>query len=172
MVLCGIAALSLSGVLLASAQSPEIKVTSPTPGMLVDGTTVTVTFEVVDFTLVPSTVPLAEAGQHPELNKPGEGHVHFMLDLGPLVVWERAEPYSFMNVPPGEHQLMAELVNNDHASFTPAIIQQINFRSNASQVMSSTGSDQPPAARGGLVAIAIVGFLALVAGLLLRRGYA
>lgn len=166
LIVCG---LLLGSFGISSAQSPGLDVTSPTEGSSVDGTNVTVTFTVTGITLVPSTVPLERAGQQPEANRPGEGHVHFMLDLGPLVVWSTAEPYTFTNVPPGEHQLMVEIVNNDHGSLNPPIVRQIRFRTSASQVMPNTGEarrDLTPAYAGLL---ALSGLAVLGAGLVLRR---
>jgi hypothetical protein len=93
-------------------------------------------FHAMGFNIVPSSVPIAEAGKHPELNRPGEGHVHLMLDLQPLVVWFKTDPYTFHGVPPGEHQLMVELVNNDHASLSPPVIQLVRFRSAGSQAQA------------------------------------
>ena len=167
-------ALILSGLLLASfgvssAQSPGLNVSTPVEGSSVDGTDVKVTFSVTGFSIVPSTVPLEQAGQHPEANRPGEGHVHFMLDLGPIVVWTTADPYTFTNVPPGEHQLMVEIVNNDHSSLNPPVVRQVRFRTSASQVMPNTGGagNASTPAYAGLLALA--GLAILGAGLMLRR---
>ena len=166
--------LIVSGLLLgsfgiASAQSPELNVSTPAEGSSVDGTDVTVTFSVTGLTLVESTVPLERAGQQPEANRLGEGHVHLMLDLGPIVVWSTTEPYTFTNVPPGEHQLMVELVNNDHSSLNPPVVRQIRFRSSTSQMLPNTGEarrDSTPAYAGLL---ALSGLAILGAGLVLRR---
>lgn len=166
--------LILSGLLLgtfgiSSAQSPGLNVSTPAEGSSVDGTDVTVTFGVTGIAIVPSTVPLERAGLQPEANRPGEGHVHLMLDLGPIVVWSTADPYTFSNVPPGEHQLMVEIVNNDHSSLNPPVVRQIRFRSSAGQVLPRTGesSDSLPAAYVGLLALS--GIAILGAGLVLRR---
>ncbi len=115
-------------VLPAAAKGPGITVTAPGNGITIQGANVTVDFSVADFALVQTSVPLTEAGKRPEANRAGEGHIHFMLDVWPVVVWERGEPYTFTDVPAGEHQLMVELVNNDHSSLSPPVIQQIRFR--------------------------------------------
>jgi hypothetical protein len=124
------------------AQGPRVTVTEPAPNAVIMGSTVNVAFDVEGLTLVPSTVPLAEAGQRPEANRPGEGHLHFMLDLRPVVVWERAEPYTFTDVPGGAHQLVVELVNNDHSPLSPPVVQQIQFSTAAGTLMPNTGAAQ------------------------------
>src|SRR4051812_10866616 len=97
----------------ARAAEPQLTVTAPQEGAVIEGSTVRVVFTTSGFTLVPAAVSLAAGGQQPQVNRPGEGHVHFMLDLQPLVTWEQADPFTFVNVPPGEHQLIVELANND-----------------------------------------------------------
>src|SRR5689334_14300231 len=108
-----IAVLSLMLVPLqaAVAAEPSFTVISPKDGAVIDGSKVTVDLQVSNFDLVNSTVPLGEAGKHPELNKNGEGHYHLALDLRPLVILDHSGPYTYDNVAPGEHQLMIELVN-------------------------------------------------------------
>lgn len=164
----------LAGLLLAtagvaSAQSPGLEVSTPTNGSTVDGTDVTVTFSVTGITLIQSTVPLEQAGLQPEANRPGEGHVHFMLDLNPLVVWGTADPYTFTNVPPGEHQLMVELVNNDHSSLNPPVVRQIRFRTSAGQTMPNTGMAQGDRTVNYSGLLAVAGIAIVAAGLILRR---
>ncbi len=112
----------------AAAAGPVLTVLTPADGQVIEGDTVTVVFQASNFNIVPSTIPLSEAGMHPEVNRPGQGHVHLMLDLGPLVVWYKADPYTFNNVAPGQHQLMVELVNNDHSSLSPRVMQMIQFQ--------------------------------------------
>ncbi len=122
------AALVLGPRALSAATGPDLALISPTDGALVTGDAVTVTFGVRDFAIVPSQIPVSELGKRPDANRPGEGHVHLMLDLAPLVVWERGEPYTFTGVPAGEHQLMVELVNNDHSSLSPPVVRQVRLR--------------------------------------------
>ncbi len=156
------------GAALAQTSAPTLDVTEPKDGAVIKGTDVTVRFNVTGITLVKSTVPLSEAGKRPDANRPGEGHVHFMLDLQPLVVWEQNAPYTFHNLPPGEHQLMVEVVNNDHSSLAPPVIRQIHFRTEV--LMPHTGTDLPMA-RLALLAVAASALSALIvtAGLVLRR---
>jgi hypothetical protein len=130
--------LLLSPCSSAAQNNPELIVTAPSDGVTINGTDVTINFRLSGVKLVPTTVPLAEAGKRPEANRPGEGHLHFMLDLQPLVVWEQDASYTFSNVPPGEHQLMVELVNNDHSPLAPQVIKQIRFRT--AVMMPPTGT--------------------------------
>src|SRR6266487_3590610 len=104
--------LTLSSIAPVTAAGPSLTVTSPKDGEVITSSDVTITFTATDFKIVPTTVPVSEAGKHPEANKAGEGHLHFILDLQPLIVWEKTDPYILKNVPPGDHQLMVELVNN------------------------------------------------------------
>ena len=117
--------LVLAGSLYAAspvaAADPGLTVQGPTNGSTIVASSVTINFTVTDFNIVPSTIPLSEAGKHPELNHPGEGHLHLKLDLQPLIVWDKNAPYTLTNIAPGNHQLMIELANNDHASLSPPL---------------------------------------------------
>ncbi|MDQ4075282.1 MAG: DUF6130 family protein [Chloroflexota bacterium] len=121
------------------AQGPQLTVMEPNEGATITDDTVTVRFDVENFEIVPSTVPLEEAGEHPEANQPGQGHLHFMLDLQPVVVHESEEPYTFSDIAPGEHVLMVELANNDHSALSPPVVQQIRFRVATPETLPETG---------------------------------
>ncbi len=153
--------------LLARADSPSLTVLEPQNGAQVDGDTVTIRFEVSGVTLVPSSVPLAEAGRHPEVNRPGEGHLHFMLDLQPLVLHFDPSPQVFSNLPPGDHDLAVELVQNDHSPLSPPVLQQIRFHSGP-RTMPNTGID-PARARDRAPWLLLGGALVTAAGIALRR---
>lgn len=165
--------LSLALLLVLSSHrgvaQPQLQVSSPQSGDTIDGSSVTVSYDVSGFTVAPSTVPLEAAGQRPEANRPEEGHVHLMLDLLPVVVLESTEPYTFTNVQPGEHQLVVELVNNDHSPLSPPIVQTVRFRTTADQMLPRTG--QGDADRPGSVAVLVVltGAAMIGGGLILRR---
>jgi hypothetical protein len=121
----------------SAAAAPYLSVSAPVDGATISDSSFTVTFHVADFKIVPSTVPLTEAGKHPEVNRPGEGHLHFILDLQPLVTWYQDTPYTVTNVAPGEHQLMVEVVENDHSSLNPRVMQMI--RITQTPLMPATG---------------------------------
>jgi len=144
-----------------AAADPELNVTAPKNGAVIQKNSVTVNFTTANIKLVPTTIPVSEAGKHPEVNKPGEGHLHFVLDLQPLVVWEKGDPYTFTNVPAGNHQLMVELVQNDHSSLSPRVMRMIQFEV-APSMLPTTGAES----RSGWDA----NFHVLLVGLLLLSG--
>jgi len=151
-----------------AAQGPELIVIAPTDGAAIDATSVMVEFKTSNIKIVPTSVPVTEAGKHPEANRPGEGHLHFILDLQPLVVWERGDPYTFTDVPPGEHQLMVELVNNDHSSLSPRVMRIIRFRSAGVQMLPNTGS-RAALSLDFVLALLVLAFLLMAVGGLIRH---
>jgi hypothetical protein len=164
-VLLGLVIGSLSPV---AAAGPTLTVTAPKDGASITGGTVTVEFTATDFKIVPSTVPVSEFGKRPDANRPGEGHVHLTLDAQPLVVWYSADPYTFKAVAAGDHQLMVELVNNDHSSLTPQVMQTIRFRVGPNTLPVTAG--EPTAfPKGGLALFTLVSLLVLATGIALRR---
>ncbi|MEO8286491.1 MAG: LPXTG cell wall anchor domain-containing protein [Chloroflexota bacterium] len=159
--------LVLAGSLVAAAPvaaaDPGLTVQGPKNGATMVASSVTINFTVTDFKIVPSTVPLSEAGKHPELNHPGEGHLHLKLDLQPLIVWDKNAPYTLTNIAPGNHQLMIELANNDHASLSPKVMEQINFTTQ--MALPATGSNNEEA----LALFIAAALVMLTSGLLYRR---
>jgi hypothetical protein len=161
-------------VLIAASTATQVgaqarlEVMAPLNGSTIDGTSVAVDFVASGISIVPSSVPLEQAGLQPEANRPGEGHVHFMLDTWPVVVWERNETYVFNDVPPGEHQLMVELVENDHSPLSPPVVQQIRFRTVSNQVMPKTGEPQTTGTNV-LLYVLLAGVAMVGSGIVLRR---
>jgi hypothetical protein len=105
----------VAGVAAASAQEPREK-----PGMtatLVDPDQkaargeATVTVKVTGLTL---TDPSA-AGEKP---KPGQGHLHYQVDDGPVVATTTPK-LSFHGLKPGAHKVVVMLAGNDHAPLGP-----------------------------------------------------
>ena len=140
-----------------SAAEPTLRVMEPAQGVRISGDQVRVAVQTGGITLVPSTVPLTEAGRRPDANRPGEGHLHFMLDLAPVVVWDKAEPYTFADVPAGGHRLTVELVNNDHSPLVPPVVQVIDFQVTPMMPRSGAGgAASSPVAGLGLLMLAIV----------------
>lgn len=165
--------LMLVTLMPAAAAGPALTVTAPTDGVVIKGTDVTVTFQATDFNIVKSSVPLSEARKHPEANRPGEGHVHIRLDLQPVVVWERAEPYTLSNVAPGEHELMVELVENDHSSLSPQVMQVIRFKTEAPAMVLPTAGQSPSDPATYLAAVlTLAGVLMAAGGLAWRHSRA
>ena len=124
-------------------QGAELSITSPIDGEQIVGNSITVLFQAEGFKIIPSSVPLEEAGKRPDANRPGEGHLHFMLDLQPVVVWEKETAYTFTDVPPGQHLLTIELVNNDHSSLTPPLVLQRRVEVLGGKNTSPGGTTQP-----------------------------
>jgi Family of unknown function (DUF6130) len=156
-----------SSIQPAAAAGPALTVMAPENGAVVEGPKVTVQFKAADFKIVPSSVPVSEFGKRPDANRPGEGHVHFALDAQPLVVWFSADAYTFQDVAPGQHQLMVELVNNDHSSLTPQVMQMIHFQVGP-RALPTTGAE--PATALPRTALLVLAFLLMAAGwLTLRR---
>jgi hypothetical protein len=155
------------------AQGPELKLLEPMNDETIMGSTFPVIFQVSGIHLVPSTVPLAEAGKHPEANRPGEGHLHLMLDLQPVVVWTETTPYRFTDVPSGPHLLSVEVVQNDHSSLTPPVIVQLKITvenatapSPTPALMPNTGLSSHP----GDLYVSLLGALILLgSGGMVRR---
>lgn len=106
-----------------SAASPTLSILSPTSHSQVYGSKVTVNLSVTDFKLVDyKTYPKPVSGQ---------GHVHLWIDT-PNPTKESAiklttNSYTFENLKPGTHTLVAELVSNNHSSFTPPITTTLEF---------------------------------------------
>jgi hypothetical protein len=162
-----LAVLLLTLVTPAAAQGPSVTLLAPADGATIEGASVIVEFKPHDITIVPSTVPVSEFGKRPDANQPDEGHLHLALDLMPLVIWDRDAPYTFVNVPPGEHLLKIELVNNDHSSRIPPVMQQVRFKTTVTPAtMPVTGATTDPGIEAGLLAL---GFFLIVGGYLSRR---
>ena len=154
--------LMLSMASPAAAQGPTLVVSAPKNDAVIDGNTVTVTFTVSNIKVVPTSVAVEEAGKRPEVNRSGEGHLHFVLDLQPLVVWEKGDPYTFTDVLAGRHQLMVELVQNDHSSFSPRVMQMIQFEV-APGMLPTTGAESRSGEDAG-VNVLLLGLLLLSGG--------
>jgi hypothetical protein len=166
--------LILSPGALTAQERPNLSVSAPQDGATLTTDSVTVTFQTSGIQLVPSPVPLSEAGKRPEANQPGEGHLHFMLDLSPVVVWEQGDPYTFTGIPAGDHQLVVELVNNDHSSLSPPVVQTVRFQVSprggyqASSALPRAGAPAP--ATGGALFVLAAGAV-MLGGFILRRRY-
>jgi hypothetical protein len=150
-----------------AAAGPDLTVITPEEGAVINGTRVGVEFKATDFKIVESSVPVSEFGKRPDANRLGEGHVHLTLDAQPLVVWYSADAYTFKEVAPGEHQLMVELVNNDHSSLTPPLMRLIRFKVGPG-TLPVTG-EEPAAPQEGSLALLVLAMLLILAGGIARR---
>lgn len=161
-------ALLIMTVTPAAAASPELVILAPANNGVVNGTDVAVQFEAKNFTIVKSTVPLADYGKRPDLNKPNEGHLHITLDLNPLVVWDQNEAYTFNTVATGTHQLTVELVNNDHSSLTPPLVRTLRFNTAPAGTVAPTAMPATGSSSAAIVWMAALGLCLLIGGLTVR----
>jgi hypothetical protein len=112
-----------------TAATPKVIITSPRDVAIVGPDNFTVIISVENFRLVDS---LGQA------NVPGEGHVHYFLDVEPPTapgvpavtssgryVPTTATSYTWFNVTGGFHIVAVELVNNDHTPLVPPATHQI-----------------------------------------------
>lgn len=131
-VLAGLAALSLAALLLvsgcagnggstsaatpSSVEPPTMELVQPLQGDSVPAGELPVNVETtgLKFTMASNT------------NVAGEGHVHYTLDDRPFIM--SITPDAVLeDVEPGEHTLIAELVQNDTQPFDPPVRQEITF---------------------------------------------
>ena len=111
-----------------------IEIISPQDGATLPAGDITVTVQVTNFNVV---------DKQGQANVPGEGHVHFYLDVAaPTTPGKPAIPeggtwahvsgktYTFTNVPQGTHTIDVELVNNDHTPLNPPQVYAITVNIN------------------------------------------
>jgi hypothetical protein len=119
----GLGAALIFGWGAVHAQSPTLTITSPTSTENVVGTSVVAKLSLTDFTLVDY--------QTHSRNLASQGHIHLWLDqeapTKASAVKIVEDSYTFENVRPGNHHLVAELVNNDHSSLTPPVVTEVDF---------------------------------------------
>lgn len=121
----------IPALLIATAMalgSPSLSFVAPTVNQALVGTKVAIKVAVTNFAIV-------DYRTHPKLVS-GQGHVHLWLDQTDLskisAVKAVSDAYTFENVKPGSHTLVAELVRNDHSSLTPPATTTISFQTKAS----------------------------------------
>jgi plastocyanin len=113
-----------------AAGSPQITITSPKEGAILPAGNITVSVQVMNFSLVNKLGQTSVAG---------EGHIHYFRDVtvptapGKLAITAPGTyvptiniGYTWMNVSPGKHNLSVELVNNDHTPLSPPVFSMVN----------------------------------------------
>ncbi len=110
--------LALDPAIAAEAFEPAaaIVVVAPADGSTLQGPKVTIEVRVTGFTL-----------QKPGSgNRVGAGHIHYWIDdfYSPMLASATAETRFTLIVPPGRHNLRAELVADDHTSLAPGYLGQ------------------------------------------------
>lgn len=148
--LVAISVLFLSLALIPQALAapvPLIKIDQPVDGQVVESYVVDLRFSLKNFSLKDYKVL--------PKNKPNEGHLHLWLDVDSPAkdnarMSFKNDIYTFADVTPGKHTLVVELVNNDHSSFDPQIIQTIKFETKA-----PPGSEAAPLKPGDAPKVAV-----------------
>lgn len=124
------------GVSVKAAGLPSLSITSPLEQQQLSGTSFSATFAVTNFSLVDYKL-------HPKTVR-GQGHIHLWLDqaindpMSAIKIFDSS--YTFDNVKPGMHTLVAELVNNDHSQLVPPVRTTVTFTTSDS-VTSSTSTN-------------------------------
>jgi hypothetical protein len=141
------------GVSVKAAELPGLSITSPVADQKIVGSTIPVTLSVTNFSLVDFRL-------HPKLVR-GEGHVHLWLDqatndpMSAIKIFN--DNYTFENVKPGIHTLVAELVNNNHSQLVPPVRTTVTFTTTDTAPTSGIMSVSPL-----LISISAFLFLLLV----------
>ncbi|MBI4067232.1 hypothetical protein HY407_02520 [Candidatus Gottesmanbacteria bacterium] len=141
-----LAAAGVIGLLLTPPSSyaktppPSLSIISPQERDQILGDTFTFSFIVSNFTFTDF--------ESTKIKKPNTGHLHFWLDEDQKTLENAQKVLShdaivFKNVPPGPHTLTAEIVQNDHSSFSPKITSSINFTTHLSQTTTPTPTPIP-----------------------------
>jgi hypothetical protein len=82
----------------------------------------------------------AQANQQPA---PGQGHLHYQVDKGPVIATPAAK-LSFHELAPGPHTFVVTLVGNDHKPIAPAQTLKVTVPRAG---MESTQQPAPPTAK-------------------------
>lgn len=117
-----------NSISLTSAQAPALRIVSPANGE-------TLYTDQVKVAVTAFHHQLEDFRQHAQVMA-GQGHIHVWLDTDPAdpkLAYKmiNGEPAVFDNVSPGTHQLMVQLVGNDHKPITPEVKQVIHFQTAA-----------------------------------------
>lgn len=114
----------------AAGGAPSVAIVEPADGAVVPAGDVAVTVQVSNFDIVDqlSAPPV-----------PGEGHVHFYIDVAELPTApgqpavsaqgtyhaSATTTYTWPDVAPGEHTFAVQLVNNDHTPLDPPVVAEV-----------------------------------------------
>jgi hypothetical protein len=115
-------------------KTPTVKITAPSNGATLPAGDIRVDADVQNFNIV---------DKQGQANVTGEGHVHFYMDVSPIpsaagqpaipantsALWAHVSDnsYTFANVPPGPHTIVAQLVNNDHTPVYPIVSDMVTI---------------------------------------------
>ena len=127
---------------------PTLTIVSPANNATVPAGDLAVNIKVGNFNVV---------DKQGQANVPGEGHVHFYLDVAapttpgkPAIpasgVWAHVSgtTHTFTNVTPGTHTITVQLVNNDHTPLIPVITAQVTITVVAPPATTLPPTTTPP----------------------------
>ena len=113
-----------------SGTGPDLTITSPAEGAVLPAGSITVSVQVSNFRLVP------EYGEY----IPGEGHLHYYMDLPanavPGAIASRPgffvpttdTSFTWPNVPPGTHTFTVELATTDHTPLPQPVTKTVTVK--------------------------------------------
>jgi plastocyanin/predicted lipoprotein with Yx(FWY)xxD motif len=149
----------------APALVPTVTITTPASAGIIPSGNVTVSISVTNFNVV---------DKQGQTSAPGEGHVHFYLDIPaptaagkpavpPSGVWAHVSgtTYTFTDVAAGTHTIIVQLVNNDHTPLIPLATAQVTVTVGAAAASPPTTaptSTSAPAAPPQAIKIASFAF--------------
>jgi hypothetical protein len=118
-----------------SEDAPSIEITSPESGT-VNSSSVSLHVAVENLTLDPAAV-----GKD---NEEGHGHYHVFVD-GEYYDYNATEDFVVSDLTPGDHVIEVELVNNDHSSLDPRVVDYItvNVSGSAPSIKIVGPTDKP-----------------------------
>jgi len=106
---------------------PTLKIVTPSEGQTIYGNRIPILLSVENFQLVDYQTNKKSAA--------GQGHIHLWLDeqnpTPESAVKLTKDEFTYNDVPYGNHNLRAELVNNDHTSLKPPQVVISNFKNAA-----------------------------------------
>jgi hypothetical protein len=76
-------------------------------------------------------IALVDPGQVGEKPRPGQGHLHYQVDDGPVIA-TTASKLSFHGLKPGAHKIVVTLAANDHSPLGPQQTLEVTVPSTAS----------------------------------------
>ncbi len=96
---------------------PMISITNPTNNGTVYSADPTISFQAANFVI----------------GNPGtgiDGHIHYTVDAGTPVMYYSANPIQLQGLTDGSHQVILQLVDNNHAPLSPAVADTVTFTVN------------------------------------------
>ena len=148
----------LATSVFAQNPAPSLRVVTPSEGQTIYSDKVPILLSVENFQLVDY--------QTNQLQQVGQGHIHLWLDeANPTresAVKLIKDDFTFSDVAYGDHNLRAELINNNHTSLNPPVVVTVSFKN------EPIGSPSPVATSGfdkntALVILVVVALVIIAA---------